>query len=63
MIVSRTVIDLRLLNINSFNTLTSNKIQEHSEYKRVTKTKSDYRKGQLVDTSPSTSGLRNDHTY
>ena len=41
----------------------SNKIQEHSEYKRVTKTKSGCRKGQLVDTSPSTSGLRNDHTY
>ena len=40
----------------------SNKIQEHSEYKRVTKTKSDYRKGQL-DASPSTSGLKNDHTY
>ena len=35
----------------------SNKIQEHSEYKRVTKTKSDYRKGQL-DASPSTSGLK-----
>ena len=30
----------------------NNKIQEHSEYKRVTKTKSDYRKGQL-DVSPS----------
>ena len=40
----------------------SNKIQEHSEYKRVTKTKSDYRRGQL-DASPSTSGLKNDHTY
>ena len=40
----------------------SNKIQEHSEFKCVTKTKSDYRKGQL-DASPSTSRLRNDHTY
>lgn len=41
----------------------SAKIQEHSEYKRVSKTKSDYRKGQL-DGLSSTSGLQNtDHTY
>ena len=40
----------------------SNKIQDHLEYKRVSKTKSDYKKGQL-DMAPSTSGLETDHTY
>ena len=40
----------------------SNKIQDHLEYKRVSKTKSDYKKGQL-DQAPSTSGLETDHTY
>ena len=40
----------------------SNKIQDHLVYKRVSKSKSDYKKGQL-DSAPSTSGLETDHTY
>ena len=40
----------------------SNKIQDHLDFKRVSQTKLDFKKGQS-DTIPSTSGLKTDHTY